>query len=147
MSGHLELRLADINDADLLLAWRNDPQTRKDSHSSNVISRDNHLAWLAKITTDPMRKLYIAIEHDIPVGTARATYDNRTWELSWTVAPEARGRGVAKRMVRTLAEQITEPIRAEIKPGNQASIRVAEYAGLTFAQEIDGILHYQRGPK
>jgi RimJ/RimL family protein N-acetyltransferase len=66
------------------------------------------------------------------------------WELSWTVAPNARGRGVAKQMVTLLAHQISEPIRAEVKAKNIASARIAEHAGMAVSREVDGVLHYCR---
>ena len=35
----------------------------------------------------------------VPVGTVRADHSKGVYELSWTVAPAARGQGVAKEMV------------------------------------------------
>jgi len=83
-------------------------------------------------------------ENGVPIGTVRADVSDGVHELSWTVAPNARGRGVAKRMVALLASRILEPIRAEVKPGNTVSTRVAEHAGMQFDCETDGVLHYRR---
>jgi len=47
-------------------------------------------------------------------------------------------------MVALLASTIEEPIRAEIKAGNIASTRIAEYAGMTFNKEVKGVLYYHR---
>ncbi len=66
------------------------------------------------------------------------------YELSWTVSPIMRGAGIGKVMVSLLADSINEPIRAEIKPGNLASIRIAEEAGMMLKREDNGVLHYRR---
>ncbi len=47
-------------------------------------------------------------------------------------------------MVSRLAKGIPESIRAEIKTGNIASIRIAEEAGMVFEREEKGVLHYRR---
>lgn len=145
MNQNMRLRLAGMEDADLLFDWRNDPETRQASHHTAEILRNEHMSWLSRILGDPNRKLYIAEEDHSPVGTVRADLSDGVWELSWTVAPDARHRGVAKRMVAVLANQIHEPIRAEVKAGNMASALIAEHAGMTFEREIDGIRHYRRG--
>ncbi len=140
----IKLRLATLADADLLLAWRNDSETRQFSHHTHEISRSEHIAWLAKTLANPERKLFIAELAGKPVGTVRADHQSNVWEISWTIAPEARGQGIGKEMVRTLALQIQDPIRAEIKAGNVASIKIAEFAGLHFSHESQGTLHYIR---
>jgi len=50
-------------------------------------------------------------------------------------------------MVALLAEQFTGPLRAEVKVGNPASVRIAEAAGMTVCGEADGIVHYRRPAK
>jgi len=144
MSERMKLRPVTIEDADLLLEWRNDPQTRMASHNTEEVKRDEHISWLTRSLDNPSRRLFIAEEDGVPVGTVRADYSDGVYELSWTVAPNARGRGVGKRMVALLANQITEPIRAEVKVGNEASIRIAEYAGMEYDREDNGVLHYRR---
>ena len=144
MNETIMLRPATIQDADTLLDWRNDPATRKASHSTSRVGKEEHLAWLSEILNSNNRKLFVADENDAPVGTVRADFSEGAWELSWTVAPNARGRGVAKRMVALFAQQINEPIRAEIKTGNIASALIAESVGMVFIQEVEGVLHYRR---
>jgi RimJ/RimL family protein N-acetyltransferase len=48
-------------------------------------------------------------------------------------------------MVRLLLAEVSGPVRAEVKPGNAASVRIAEAAGLCFEAERDGVLHYRAG--
>ena len=144
MSETITLRSATIQDADFLLEWRNDPATRKASHNTAEVQRDEHVSWLTRTLKNANRRLFVAEENGVPVGTVRADFSEGVWELSWTVAPDARGRGAAKRMVALLAHQISEPIRAELKARNIASARIAEHAGMEFERETDGVLHYRR---
>ena len=144
MSGTIHLRLATNQDADVLLQWRNDSETRRSSHSTTEVQMDEHRTWLTSTLANPLRRLYIADENGVPVGSVRADFSDGAWVLSWTVAPTARGRGVAKQIVDVLSKQISEPLRAEIKAGNIASARIAEHAGLKFERESSGILHYKR---
>ena len=144
MSETIKLRSATIRDADLLLEWRNDAETRKASHNMDEVQRDQHISWLSRTLDNRDRGLFVAEKNGVPVGTVRSDLSDGVWELSWTTAPSARGRGLAKRMVFLLAQQIPEPIRAEVKAGNIASARVAEHAGMEFDREAEGVLHYRR---
>lgn len=140
----LKLRLVSMDDARLLFEWRNDPFTRKQSHSMEEINFTSHLNWLRQVLSNPDRKLYIAELGEAPVGTLRADTGHGTTELSWTVAPEARGKGVGKQMVHLLVSMLKGPLRAEVKTGNVASIRIAEHCGFQLEKEINGILHFSR---
>lgn len=144
MDERLILRPANILDADALLQWRNDHNTRKASHNTMEISRDEHIAWLTDTLINKNRKLFIAELGGTAVGTVRADCLQNEWELSWTIASHVRGKGIAKHMVALLSKQLFEPIRAEIKAGNVASMKIAEFAGMTFIKESAGILHYRR---
>lgn len=140
----IRLRPATIADADLLLQWRNDSQTRHASHSMSIVSREDHIEWLDGLLDDASRWLLIAEEDGHPVGTARVDVVDGVHELSWTVAPTMRGRGVAKRMVAIAVAEIVGPIRAEVKVGNEASRAIAEHVGMTLYNEENGVLHYMR---
>jgi RimJ/RimL family protein N-acetyltransferase len=141
----LSLRPATLEDAELLLKWRNDMTTRMASHTVDEVKLEKHIEWLKTTLQNKNRQLYVAEEKGTFVGTVRADFENGVHELSWTVAPEARGQGVGKRMVALLANRIKEPIRAEVKKGNDASSRIAECSGMKFMQEdSNGVLHYQR---
>ncbi len=137
---NLNLRPATSADAERLLAWRNDPLTRQSSINGDPISLESHLAWLAKILREdeslPMRQLFIAEESGTPVGTVRLDWasDRKSLELSWTVAPEARGRGLGQVMVQAATELTVvhgKQLLAKVKPDNVASIKIVEKLGFT----------------
>lgn len=139
----LRMRPATIDDADRLLTWRNDPVTRQAGYTTDEVQPAEHLAWLTALLANPKRELYVAEEAG-PVGTVRVDdVDGVQW-LSWTVAPEARGRGIATRMVRLIAGTIADPLHAAIKADNLASARIAERAGLVFALETGGVRYFSR---
>jgi RimJ/RimL family protein N-acetyltransferase len=127
----IKLRPATIHDAGMLLEWRNDPETRNASRDTSVVQREDHEVWLRNIFKNSKRRLFVCEENGLPVGTVRADFSDGVYELSWTVAPNARGRGVANQMVGLLACEISDPIRAEVKVGNIASARIAQHAGMT----------------
>jgi RimJ/RimL family protein N-acetyltransferase len=139
-----QLRLAMLGDATVLLEWRNNPATREASHNTTLISEVEHIDWLKRILSNESRTLYVAEIDTVPVGTVRMDADALGYELSWTVSPAMRGSGFGSAMVVKLANDISHPIRAEIKKGNIASIRIAESAGMVFEREEGEVLYYRR---
>ena len=143
--GKIELRRATWADGERLLSWRNDGATRRASRNTELVAPADHLDWLARVLSHAGHRLYLAEEDGSPVATVRAHRREAGWELSWTVAPEARGRGVAKAAVAALAQRIADPLYAEVKPDNPASARVAEFAGLTRVETGAEMALYHRG--
>ena len=138
----IHLRAVNINDAEILLDWRNDAITRQYSHSSDVVSAEQHYRWLQSVMNDPARTLYIAEKNGIPVGTARADLIDGVHILSWTVAPQARDHGLAKQVVKQLLDKTPLPVKAEIKCSNLASIAVAKSNGLRFYSQQGDTQYY-----
>lgn len=145
---NLSLRPAILEDAETLLKWRNDEATIKASHVDTKVELEQHIKWLETTLLNQNRQLYIAEKNGISIGTVRADYDNGIYELSWTVAQEARGQGIGKQMVNLLAKRIKEPIRVEIKKGNEASFKIANFLGMKLVKiDSTGVLHYQLAQK
>ena len=144
MPEELRLRPATPGDAAILLEWRNDSHTRVASHNTEAVERDDYLKWFASSLDNKNRILLVAEEDGVSVGTVRADLIDGIHELSWTVAPSARGRGVGKRMVALFAREFPGTVRAEVKKGNDASARIAKFAGMKLEKEENGVLHYKR---
>lgn len=134
----MKLRKASMEDAKLLFDWRNDPITRAASHQTGELVFSEHCAWLEKALLT--RDIYIAEIDGIPVGTVRADAGKPT-ELSWTVAPHRRCKGLGTRIVMA-ALALHSPARAEIKADNAASIRIAEKVGMRLTKVEGGVMHY-----
>ncbi|OZB39913.1 MAG: hypothetical protein B7X50_09155 [Alishewanella sp. 34-51-39] len=139
----LELRLATLQDAECLLLWRNDVETRKFSINKMKITEHQHMEWLHQSLSNPQRKLYIVECQKQPVGTVRVDTKKDCHYISWTVAPDYRGKGIAKNMVKLLVNKLKGRVVAEILPLNTASIKVAEYAGLTFKRLYKDKVYYE----
>ena len=67
----LVLRPATLDDAALMLAWRNDPATRSMSHDAEMIAGADHREWLRRTLADPSRMLMMASVGARPVGVIR----------------------------------------------------------------------------
>jgi RimJ/RimL family protein N-acetyltransferase len=140
----LRLRPARLADAEILLAWRNDPLTVAASHTDRPVASQEHRRWLASNLDNPDRRLYVAETEGVAAGTVRLDRDGDGWRLSWTVAPAFRGRGLGKAMVRLVAQGLSGTVRAEVKAANAASARIALHAGLRLDRERDGVQYYVR---
>jgi spore coat polysaccharide biosynthesis predicted glycosyltransferase SpsG/RimJ/RimL family protein N-acetyltransferase len=144
----LSARPAVLADADLLLAWRNDPDTRGSSRQQDEVDQDAHQAWLRRSVGDPSRLLLVLEdEHGDPVGTVR--WDRLSgqeqpvpadWEVSITVAPRQRGAGLARPLLAEAQRALTaragrdQRLLARVHVDNVRSQRLFESSG------------YQRAP-
>jgi N-acetylneuraminate synthase len=130
----LTLTAATSADSELLLAWRNDPLTRAMSVNQHEVSVDEHARWLASILEDDARWLMLVRMDEQAIAVVRLDArgaDAR--ELSLTLAPEARGRGLAKDVLLAAeAHARSRGVRhllARILPGNARSIAAFKRAG------------------
>jgi len=142
----LHLRPATMDDAKILFDWRNDPLTRQHSHNSGEVPWKSHLAWLQTSLANPARTLYVAESDGTAVGTVRADLlEGGEYELSWTVAPEARGKGFGKQMVLQFAREMLSGKRllAEVKRGNIASEKIAQALGLSPGPAKDDVVTWR----
>lgn len=140
----MELRKANFSDWRLLLDWRNDSSTLLNSISSHKIDEEEHKQWLKSFLLNSQRCLYIAFVNDEPVGTTRwdLNIENNIYELSWTIAPNKRGCGIGKDMVKALVEKLDGKLLARIKKNNLSSIRIAQYCNLALSDSKDDVLIY-----
>ncbi len=130
-----------------LFDWRNDPETRANSFAGEPVAWEGHIAWLQRTLENPKRHLLIS-KDDVgnSIGTVRFDLlDNSSYEISWTVAPEWRGKGAGKEMI---ADALTLPflsgkkIKALIKSDNKASQHIAEATHFSLHTEKDGVTEW-----
>jgi spore coat polysaccharide biosynthesis predicted glycosyltransferase SpsG len=154
-SGHSEpshrvtARPAGLEDARQLWEWRNDPGTRAGSRQAETVPWLDHLAWLESSLTRQDRMLLVAqgpLDTDDtggkvgpvgPVGTIRWDLVGvGEWEVSITVAPQQRGRSLARPLLRAAEVTLSEVARsrgiavaaylAVVHVDNHASARLFE---------------------
>ena len=115
----LRLRRAENTpeDAKLLYDWRMDPAARQNSFHHEEFSFDEHLEWYHRMMDDENRVLYIMMLKDegddqtgIPVGQIRFDFskDKTEAEISYSIAPEYRGRGFGRAILALGEETIRE---------------------------------------
>lgn len=129
----LLVRPARMEDADTLLEWRNDETTRQHFRNTELVPREDHIAWLTKVLDGHAGiTLCIAVLDGVPVGTVNARASGEYQELSYTIAPAWRKRGLGVQMVlRFVKEYLSgKKIQCEIKSGNVASEKIALALGL-----------------
>lgn len=146
----LSLRPATVADAELLLDWRNDAQTRAASRSSEPIALEEHLRWLEATVARDDRHLLVAFDEAGPVGTVR--WDREApgeWEVSITVATSRRGTGRASVLLRAGEQWLADAARrgeldelttylAVVHVDNTASLRLFAHAGYLPETPVTG---------
>lgn len=132
----LAVRTATEADAELLWRWRNDPVTRAHSRTTAEVALPEHRAWLEASLRRDDRLLLVASDGSGDVGTVRWDRDDTgVWEVSITVAPERRGAGLARPLLRAgeraLVERLGAPTQAlaTVHEDNDASLRLFARAG------------------
>jgi len=149
----VQLRPVAANDCELLLEWANDPDTRAASFRTEPIEAAAHRAWF-QASLDGARALYVIERDGIAAGIARLDpISEREAEVSLTIAPGHRCRGVGQAALLALAERAREGgvtellarIRAD-NPHSQATFERAGYERIGEA-EVNGVpaLIYRRG--
>lgn len=141
MSSAVILRATRLDDAPLLLTWRNDPDVRAVVSSSKELNIEEHVAWLSWKLNCRDAWLYVAELDNLPIGQGRI---ERSWKalspkmdsvhIGYSIAQEYRGKGYGKQLVQLLVEQAHAlgfaTVNARIKRGNLKSLIVAMQAGV-----------------
>ena len=148
-------RTATADDAPRLFEWRNDAATRAASLDWSEIEWEDHLAWLDRTLDDPDTFLCVASVDGEPVGTCRFDVIDGSAEVSITVAPSARGRGLGGPILAASREAFVSwrgermPLTATIRDSNVASIRLFTAAGfeLVSSDPERRISHYTLRPE
>lgn len=159
MNHHLTFRKAQFDDWQMLLDWRNDPITRQNSLNSSVLTEVDHKSWLKNSLANPKRAIWIAMiqqsQQSTPFATMRCDQftehkiikkyhlEESTQELSWTLSPDFRGRGLGSAMLKAFCDQQEQTYVARIKKNNAASVRMVEKCGFQPFAEQNGIIFYK----
>lgn len=131
-------REATLDDASVLYDWRNDPSVRSVSRTGDELQWEAHLGWVQQTVTREDRTLLVVEQGNRPVGTVRFDHlgdeGDRFWEVSITVSPAMRGRGMAGAILaegeRYFRRSVPDSVLvAEMLETNQASYRLFRSAG------------------
>ncbi len=131
----LVLREAGMADAELLWRWANDRATRQNSFSKAAIPYADHVAWLERRLASDATRIWIFSDGEVPVGEVRFDISGEIAEVGITVAPEQRGRGYARAMIRQAVRRLREERGERVRPRasvlahNAASVRLFKACG------------------
>lgn len=148
----IHMRPATLDDSDALFSWRNDPDTCANSRSTAPVRREDHDRWMQFNVTQgyPQHLVLIADSDGSRVGTVRFDAqrgDVMVYEASITVAPRARGHGLAHHMLSEACGYMHEyTLLAVIREANVASRRVFEGCGFDEIGSDHGFIKYRREP-
>lgn len=138
-------RRALLTDARTLFDWRNHADTRANSRETAAISWDDHANWLERTLLREDRQLFI-IEDALGHGIGTVRWDRLSqgdWEVSITVAPEHRGRGMGYAVLQAGERALETPnpcrLLASVHVENEASGRLFRAAGYLLHLPADAL--------
>jgi len=148
----IALRLAQPADCEAVLAWRNDEETRRESHDPRSIDAESHRAWFRRVLDDPGKALLIGERGGEPIGVLRYDLQGEGARalVSIYLVPGNGGHGLGSALLRAGSRWLREHrpavarVRAEIRPGNRRSIGAFADAGfrpdsLNYALELEHV--------
>lgn len=126
----------------LIWNWRNDELTKQMSKNGEDILWEKHQEWFSLIIKDPDQHLFIAYQAGNPIGTARLTRSGHSAKISINLNPDNRGKGLGKKLLEELSlygfkTLQLDTLTAEIKKGNNASIKIFKESGFSYLKEVD----------
>ena len=134
----LELRTANINDAELIFNWANDAAVRTNSINQEPIIWENHLKWFTSKLNSTATKILILQVDDCPLGQIRIDLEEEYWIIDYSIDNQFRGNGLGKEIVRLLLKKFENyNYKATVKIENQASIGVFNKLGFKKVQVED----------
>lgn len=105
------LRKANIDDAKIILEWRNDPLTRDNSFSKDLIAPETHIKWFNGKLSDKNCFMYILMDDTERVGQLRIDKVNDIGEISYMIAPNKRKMGYGKQIIKLVEGVINSNIK------------------------------------
>jgi UDP-2,4-diacetamido-2,4,6-trideoxy-beta-L-altropyranose hydrolase len=132
------MRAARPDDSDRLRAWRNDRATRRWFLDSTRVSARRHADWFSRRLADARCRIFIAEAGGHAVGQLRLEKTGRGAEVSFSVLPSVRGRGIGTAILRRAPVLARRELKAtqliaHVIPENVPSAVAFLKAGFEFA--------------
>lgn len=122
-----DLRMVTKDDIDLLFAWANDSQVRKNAFHTEKISYEEHRKWFSKLINDQSQIQYIFMLNGEPVGQIRFSISEDEAKIDYSIAPTKRGNGYGRIMLKLAQEEFlktyptVKTLIGQVKTGNHSS--------------------------
>lgn len=140
----------------LIFEWRNNQETRLNSLTSDLITREDHDKWLAKKMYDVNCKMFFIMHStdllenkklETKVGIIRLDYhkDENAQYVNININPRYRGQGYGKTSLTLIPNYITKNTKliAQIKPTNIASIKAFTHANYKLIKQTQELNTYE----
>lgn len=121
------IRLAVVEDCDLVYSWRNHPLVRRSSQTTTPIAEAEHQSWFKDSVANDQRIMLIAEQQRVPVGVVRFDIDGSCAEVSVFLNPEKVGYGLGEPVLHAGEQWLREnnqaikKLSARVIPDNHAS--------------------------
>ncbi len=138
------LRRAQMSDAQDVLEWRNDEKTRENSFNSERISLLSHLKWFERKLGQADTYMFIVMDGMEKVGSIRVDVTDDIGEISYMIAPKARGKGYGSRAIALVEGQMPPEVKSLMGltlKTNTASGRCFEKNGYTSSDAGDALCY------
>ena len=135
MSNIINLRKAEIADANEIFEWRNHPDIRKSSFNQELLSWEEHEKWFMAKLKNPDTTAYMAYYGEKKVGTIRFESKESVIKTSVMLNPDFLSKGFGSKVIKLGVEKFIREKRpsksliAEIKKDNVASAKAFKKAG------------------
>lgn len=126
----INVRLAESDDEDWLLALQSKPETRRFANDPAVPTPDGHARWFANALDDPDRSLMIVEYCGRRAGMLRLDRISDARRVSIAVDPEFHRRGIGAATLEFASRLVPgKALEAEVLSGNDASLALFLRAG------------------
>ncbi len=150
----LRVRDARLEDEDLLLAWANDPITRRNGFSPEPIPADAHRIWFRSRMRNPdgCRLYIVETTEGVALGHARFERRHQTWEVHYALAQAFRGRGLGRPLLEAALVKLradmhgaSVSVYGQVKSANRPSRKVFELLGFEVQlNAVADVAEYRR---
>ena len=137
----LKTRNATLSDSKKIYLWNTDPVTRSNSFSTNSFSFEEHNNWY-RSKLDDLNAIFMIFTDDSnnDVGLVRINKTEEHWLIGITIDKNHRGKGYSSQMINSASKahyaKYGQPLIAQIKQDNPASIKAFLKAGFRFDKEL-----------
>lgn len=141
---------ATIEDIDLLFKWVNDEAVRKSAFHTNIISYEEHKAWLTCKLQSSNCKIFIGYVDDEAIGQVRVDMEDNVAIIDYSVDKQHRGKHYGIFLLEAAANEIRNSKKnvnqmvGRVKYNNISSQRIFEKSGYIKKNEDDSILYYKK---
>jgi RimJ/RimL family protein N-acetyltransferase len=131
----IHLRRMALTDSELIYSWANDPVSRGQSFRSEAIAEEEHRKWFVSRLESPSTYYYLGELQEQPFGQIRFERQEEEAVIHFSIAPEFRGKGLGKILlregIRLFSLETRVPIRliAFVKNTNLPSLRIFQEEG------------------